>query len=76
MLLTDILKYTNKEHVEYQILEEALNCILESATKVNEGKRQNDNQKVIKDLQIKFKGRYNSLVQPTRQFIKEGIIHL
>ncbi len=36
---------------------------------MNEGKRQNDNHKIIKELQVKLKGKCNNLVQPTRQFI-------
>jgi hypothetical protein len=56
MLLTDMLKNTSEEHIEYNNLKLALKSIEDVATWVNEGKRKNENEKVIKDLQIKLKG--------------------
>jgi hypothetical protein len=58
MLLNDLFKNTNKEHIEYEVLKESLKLIEEITLSVNENKKKNDNKIILNELQQILKGIY------------------
>lgn len=72
MLLSDILKNTAQDHVEYNDLKNALDQISKAAMFVNEGKRKHEQSQVLLDLQKQLATRYKKLVQPNRQYIRDA----
>lgn len=62
LLLSDILKNTPKEHVDYNMLQKALDEVSTIAQFVNESKRKNENSQILIHLAKKFKDKYPTLV--------------
>jgi hypothetical protein len=67
----DILKNTEKGHVEYEGIKQSLEIIKEIAKSVNDSKKEMDNQNTIKDLIQNFKGKYNISTEVNRELSRE-----
>jgi len=77
LLLVDLLKSTPDDHQEKKEIEKVLEEIIKIAAYVNEGKRKNENSKVLLDLARKFRDKYGSqLVQAHRQYVREDFLEL
>jgi hypothetical protein len=69
MLLTDILKNTNEENIEYEDIKKALKDIEEIALQINESKKKLDNDNIFKELNINFLGKYKFSIETNRVII-------
>lgn len=77
LLLVDLLKSTPNDHQEKKEIEKVLEEIIKIAAYVNEGKRKNENSKILLDLARKYRDKYGSqLVQAHRQYVKEDFLEL
>eukprot|EP00026_Physarum_polycephalum_P003481 Phypoly_transcript_03493.p1 GENE.Phypoly_transcript_03493~~Phypoly_transcript_03493.p1 ORF type:complete len:737 (+),score=102.33 Phypoly_transcript_03493:194-2212(+) len=75
MLIKEIFKYTHQGHPDYLNLENALFKIQAVATKINETKRVTENLGKLLSIQTLFSGKLDDLVQPFRNFLREGIVY-
>eukprot|EP01080_Neovahlkampfia_damariscottae_P011797 gene11797-5131_t len=76
MLFQDLLKNTPDNFPDKADVSSALSLIADIAMFVNEGKRQNENSKLLKELAKLLKEKYSTLVQSHRQFKKETVCQL
>jgi hypothetical protein len=76
MLLNDLFKNTNKDHIEYEILKESLLLIEEITKSVNERKRESENKTVIQEVQQILKGKYNINTNINRNFLIDVAVKL
>lgn len=76
LLLNDLIKSTPENHVEYESLNKALNLIQDTATFVNETKRQHEGKEILLLLKECLSDRYPGIIQPHRRFIREGTLLL
>lgn len=74
MLIKELFKYTHKTHPDYANLENALSKIQAVASKINESKRVAENLAKLLSIQGLFAGKYDDLVQPYRNFLREGTV--
>jgi len=72
LLLEQLIKNTSDTHPDFKGLSKALQKMHEAANYINERKREYDSITKILDIQSKLIGRFESLVDPTRRFLKEG----
>lgn len=73
MLLTDLLKHTSEDHIDYESLKKALDSFAELAKIINTSKGVSDN--INKVYQIQEKLGLEDLVQPSRVYVKDGILN-
>eukprot|EP00824_Muranothrix_gubernata_P014919 TRINITY_DN3091_c0_g1_i3.p1 TRINITY_DN3091_c0_g1~~TRINITY_DN3091_c0_g1_i3.p1 ORF type:complete len:300 (-),score=58.80 TRINITY_DN3091_c0_g1_i3:10-909(-) len=71
LLLTELLKYTPEDHVDYESLTQALNSIQGVADYVNEHKREAEGLLKVVEIQAAM-GDSVQLVNPTRRLIRQG----
>jgi hypothetical protein len=76
MLLTDVLKFTPSDHVEYESIKESLRIMEEIALSINESKKVFDNESAMKELIQNLKGKYNISSEIDRQLIRDYNIKL
>jgi len=77
LLLTDLLKKTDKDHPDYKNIENALNSIEDIAKYINEKKREAENIAKISEIQNKLYGkRAPALLSSPRWFITEMSCYL
>lgn len=69
MLLSDILKRTPEDHVDYKDLTTGLKSIMGVATLVNERRRQVENSKMLHNLSPRLRDIISSFVQPHRRIV-------
>jgi len=72
LLLTELLKATPEDHIDYSDVSAALNLVEKVAAKVNESIRAQQAADAMRRLQAEL--RIADLVQPTRYFVKSGTL--
>ena len=75
MLLGDLLKHTDAEHVDRDNIEKALAAIEEVASSLNEAQRSFESTERLLRCQQRLKGAdFLTLIEPHRHWIREGAI--
>jgi len=72
LLINELLKHTEPDHVDYQNLNEALKSVKDLNIYINEKKRMSDNRTKISDLQRKITQMPLILEQAQRVLVTEG----
>jgi hypothetical protein len=73
LLLTELLKYTKRTHIEYLKINNATQQIASVASYINEFIRKHDNAQKMLKIQSSLSGKFMpGIVVPGRTFIKEG----
>jgi len=74
LLLTDLLKYTPEDHVDYKPLQDALQVMLKIAKDINNSMKQGQNRHIILSIQESFVNLTKgfSFIAPHRLFINQG----
>jgi len=79
LLLSDLIKHTSSDHIDYDDLSDALEKIKHVAEFINESKRDSENMMKLNQLQSqllnKAEKKLEKLSVPGRSLIKEGIVH-
>jgi hypothetical protein len=77
LLLSELLKFTKPDHVDYSVLQQALVRIENVASHINEYKRRNENTMKILELESKLgKVWRGKLLEPTRVYVRESLLFL
>ncbi|EGC28800.1 hypothetical protein DICPUDRAFT_51654 [Dictyostelium purpureum] len=72
LLLTDLVKNTWADHLDYTNLTLSLKKMQEVALYVNEKKREAENIAKVTEIQNNFIGKFENLAEPHRRFVFEG----
>ncbi|KAM9964419.1 hypothetical protein ACTFIW_004182 [Dictyostelium discoideum] len=72
LLLTELLKNTWSDHLDYNNLQLSLKKMQEVALYVNEKKREAENIAKVTEIQNNFIGKFENLAEPHRRFVFEG----
>ena len=73
LLLSEIIKNTEKEHFDYESLKKALSEIEKTTTTINEGIKDYESRTKVFEIQLRLINPEN-WVKPDRLFIKQGIL--
>eukprot|EP01119_Soliformovum_irregulare_P020718 TRINITY_DN6765_c0_g1_i1.p1 TRINITY_DN6765_c0_g1~~TRINITY_DN6765_c0_g1_i1.p1 ORF type:complete len:1125 (-),score=348.96 TRINITY_DN6765_c0_g1_i1:27-3344(-) len=76
LLLQDLVKHTWKDHQDFRDLTVALQSINQVSNYINEKKRESESQTKIVELQKKFQGKFDNLVDPSRRFVRQDELTL
>ncbi|GAM19851.1 hypothetical protein SAMD00019534_030260 [Acytostelium subglobosum LB1] len=75
LLLKNLLQNTNPDHLGYEDLTKALASIREINAYINNNKKLQDNQDRVVTIRDQLKGCPNTFVNPSRRWIKEGVLN-
>lgn len=74
LLLKELKRQTSPSHPEFEPLGEALVAVQRVALIINEGQRAVENMSKLMAVQQRIIGEFETLIQPHRRLIKEGIV--
>lgn len=74
LLLSELKRRTSPMHPEWPLMLSALAKLQSVALQVNEGQRSIENMQKLLQIQQKIAGEFDSLVQPHRRLIREGLV--
>jgi len=74
LLLSELIKHTTNDHKDWESLNNARNQMKEVAESVNEAKRGFENRAKVLQIQNSFEGKSESLVDPSRNFIRSDVV--
>lgn len=75
MLIEDLIRHTEEQHGDYLCLQKGLNCIIEIALQMNA--KQKSQQKKSKMLELQDRlGKQINILEPHREFLREGVLLL
>jgi len=74
LLLSQLVKYTWKDHIDYPFLEAAYEKMTEVANYVNEKKREFENVAKVREIQAAFDGKVKDLVDPSRKWVRSDVV--
>jgi len=72
LLLRDLLEHTEKEHVDYESLNKALEQIASVASYIEEKTEEAEHVHLVSTIQARFANKAENLVVPGRKFVKKG----
>eukprot|EP00455_Lapot_gusevi_P042289 TRINITY_DN4993_c0_g1_i3.p1 TRINITY_DN4993_c0_g1~~TRINITY_DN4993_c0_g1_i3.p1 ORF type:complete len:458 (+),score=111.70 TRINITY_DN4993_c0_g1_i3:96-1469(+) len=76
LLLREVIRNTDPSHPDYERLQQALAKIETIASHINEGKRDAEHRSKLLEIQHRIQGDFDSLLQPHRHLIREGLLSL
>jgi hypothetical protein len=75
LLLSDLLKHTDTQHLDHNSLQEAGEFVKHKLEDINESKRAHENREKLKSIQASLTGEVvKNIVHPGRKFMKEGLL--
>eukprot|EP01132_Coremiostelium_polycephalum_P004619 gene4619-5770_t len=74
LLLREIIKYTNPDHIDYRNLQEAYNSVREINNYINNNKKLRENKDRVFTIAQQLKGCPNTLMKSSRRWIREGVL--
>jgi len=75
MLVQDLAKNTWKGHPDFDNLNQAHAKLKEVATKINEKKRESENQAKVYGVQRTLSGKFPTLCTPSRRYVREDQVN-